>query len=177
MALLLKCQKMKDYNKKRQEWLKNGHGKFTDLADEKKFFAMTKKSPNFVCHFYEKNNEQSKIVDKHLRILTPEHVEAKFCRLNCEKAPFLTKRLRLTELPTILLVKDGKINDFIVGFTDLGNRSDFTTEMMERRIGVSGIIEYKGNLKQPPNGKNTTNQKQTVNRSKKTKRGGQEPQK
>lgn len=37
-------------------------------------------------------------------------------------------------IPTIGLVKENKTKDFIVGFTDLGNRDDFTTEVLEWRI-------------------------------------------
>jgi hypothetical protein len=38
-------------------------------------------------------------------------------------------------IPTIGLVKDNKTKDFVVGFTELGNRDDFHTDMLEWRLG------------------------------------------
>ncbi|KAI8043937.1 hypothetical protein M5D96_000085 [Drosophila gunungcola] len=138
-----RLREMKDLNNKKQEWLRNGHGTYTELADEKEFFEMSKKSPNIVCHFYRDSTERCKIVDMHLKILAAKHV-------NAEKTPFLTQRLRIKVIPTIALVKDSKTKDFIVGFTDLGNCDDFATEMLEWRIAHSGAIDYKGDLMQPP---------------------------
>lgn len=103
---------------------------------------MSKKSPNIVVHFYRDSTERCKIVDKHLQILSKKHIEAKFCKVNAEKSPFLTQRLRIKVIPTIALIKDNKTKDYIVGFDDLGGRDDFTTEMMEWRIAQSGAIEY-----------------------------------
>ncbi|XP_064549246.1 thioredoxin domain-containing protein 9 [Drosophila montana] len=163
-----RLQEMKKLNNKKQEWLRNGHGTYSELADEKEFFEVSKKSPNIVCHFYRDSSERSRIVDMHLKILAAKHVEAKFCKVNAEKTPFLTQRLRIKVLPTIALVKDSKTKDFIVGFTDLGNCDDFSTEMLEWRIAHSGVIEYKGDLMQPPDVK----RKPFINRPQKTIRGG-----
>lgn len=48
------------------------------------------------------------------------------------------------------IVKDSKTVDYIVGFTDLGNCDDFSTEMLEWRIARSGVISYNGDLLHPP---------------------------
>lgn len=82
----------------------------------------------------------------HMQILAKKHIEAKFCKINAEKSPFLTQRLRVKVIPTIVLVKDSKTKDFIVGFTDLGNRDDFNTDTFEWRIAQSGAIEYNVNI-------------------------------
>lgn len=186
-----RIQEMKKLNNKKQEWLRNvrtsiifiydmsfhltsfiyptqGHGTYSELADEKEFFEVSKKSPNIVCHFYRDSTERCRIVDMHLKILAAKHIEAKFCKVNAEKSPFLTQRLRIKVIPTIALVKDSKTKDFIVGFTDLGNCDDFSTEMLEWRIAHSGAIEYKGDLMQPPDVK----RKPFINRPQKTIRGG-----
>lgn len=84
-----------------------------------------------------------KILDKHLSVMAKKHLETKFIKLNVEKAPFLTERLRIKVIPTLALVKDGKTKDYIVGFTDLGNTDDFSTEMLEWRLGCSDIINYR----------------------------------
>lgn len=133
---------LKDLNKKKQEWLNSGHGQYAELKDEKEFFDVSKKSPNIVVHFYRDSTERCKIVDKHLKLLAPKHIETRFCKVNAEQSPFLTQRLKIIVIPTIALIKDSKTKDYIVGFDDLGGRDDFSTEMLEWRIAQSGAIEY-----------------------------------
>lgn len=126
------------------------------MVDEKEFFEVSKKSENIIVHFYRDVTERCKIVDKHLRVLAGKHIEAKFCKVNAEKCPFLTQRLRIKVIPSIALIKDSKTKDFIVGFTDLGNCDDFSTEMLEWRIAQSGAIDYNGDLLTPPDNKKRT---------------------
>lgn len=137
-----RINEMKNQAKKKQEWLQNGHGEYSELSGEKEFFEVSKKSTNIIAHFYRDATERCKIVDHHLKILAKQHLEAKFCKVNAENSPFLTQRLRIKVIPTIAIVKDSKTKDYIVGFTDLGNRDDFSTEMLEWRIAQSGAIDY-----------------------------------
>ena len=53
-------------------------------------------------------------------------------------------------MPTICMAKDGKTVDFIAGFDDLGGREDFETGVLEWRIARAGVIDYSGDLLQPP---------------------------
>lgn len=53
-------------------------------------------------------------------------------------------------IPTIILIKDEIVKDRIVGFTELGNCDDFTTDVLEWRIALSGVIDYDGDLLHPP---------------------------
>lgn len=103
-----------------------------------------------VIHFYRQSTFRCSIVDKHLAILAQKHVETRFCKISVDKAPFLCERMKIRVLPTIVLFKDFKSKDFIIGFDDLGGVDDFTTEMMEWRIARSGIINYNGDLTVPP---------------------------
>jgi len=148
-----RLKEMKQRQEKIVQWKQNGHGEYSELVDEKEFFEVSKKSENIVCHFYRDGAERCKIVDKHLKILAPRHLEARFCKVNAEKCPFLTQRLRIKIIPSIALVKDSKTKDYIVGFTDLGNCDDFSTDMMEWRIAQSGAIDYNGDLLTPPDNK------------------------
>ena len=91
-----------------------------------------------------------KILDKHLAILAKKHMETKFCKINAEKTPFLCDRLKIKVIPTIIMIKDAQTRGYVVGFTDLGNTEDFTTEMLERRIGHAEVINYSGDLNTPP---------------------------
>ena len=56
-----------------------------------------------------------KIVDKHLSQLCEKHYEARFIRLNAEKAPFLTERLKIKVMPTVLMAKDAVVCDRLEG--------------------------------------------------------------
>lgn len=141
---------MKKRAKAKQEWLANGHGEYTEIDGEKEFFTVCNKSEHVVVHFYKNDSPRCKIVDMHLKVLAKKHVETRFVKLDVERAPFLSGRLKIRVIPTIGLVKENKTKDFIVGFTDLGNRDDFSTEMLEWRIARSDIIEYSGDLLVPP---------------------------
>ncbi|XP_075228299.1 thioredoxin domain-containing protein 9 [Lycorma delicatula] len=145
-----RLKQLKKQAQQRQEWIAKGHGEYDELAEEKEFFEVTKKSPDMVVHFYKDNTPRCKIVDHHLKILAKKHIEARFIKLNVERCPFLTERLRIRVIPTIALVKDSKTKDFVVGFTDLGNCDDFSTDMLEWRIAQSGVIDYHGDLLTPP---------------------------
>jgi hypothetical protein len=101
-----------------------------------------------------------KIVDKHLEILARKHLETKFVKLNVDRAPFITERLHIKVLPTIALLIDNIVKDKIVGFTDLGNHDEFSTEILEWRLGKGGVIDYKGDLTSPPD---EHEKKKTVN--------------
>lgn len=145
-----RLEALKKSQKQKQEWLSKGHGEYREIPSEKDFFPEVKDSKNVVCHFYKDSTFRCKIVDKHLSILARKHLETKFIKLNVEKAPFLTERLKIKVIPTLALVKDGKTKDYVVGFTDLGNTDEFSTEMLEWRLGCSDIINYSGNLLEPP---------------------------
>lgn len=145
-----RLEALKKAQKQKQEWLSKGHGEYREIPSEKDFFGEVKESKNVVCHFYRSSTFRCKILDKHLAILAKKHVETKFIKLNVDKAPFLTERLRIKMIPTLALLTDGKTKDYVVGFTDLGNTDEFPTEMLEWRLGCADVINYSGNLMEPP---------------------------
>ncbi|XP_046976122.1 thioredoxin domain-containing protein 9 [Vanessa cardui] len=160
---------MKQRAKQKQEWLAIGHGEYSEIDSEKEFFAVCGKSDSVVCHFYRSDTPRCRIVDMHLRLLARRHLETRFVKLDVERAPFLTGRLKIRVIPTIGLVKANKTKDFIVGFTDLGGRDDFSTEMLEWRIARADVIEYSGDLLVPPT--EAKKQRALQIQSKKTIRG------
>lgn len=141
---------MKKMQEQKQEWLSQGHGQYEEIAEEKEFFNVCKKNKFVVCHFYRDSTLRCKIVDKHLAILAPSHLETKFVKINAEKCPFLVERLRIKVMPTVCLAKEGKTIDYIVGFDDLGKTDEFPTEILEWRIARAGVINYNGDLLHPP---------------------------
>jgi len=145
-----RLEQLKKQEQQKREWLHKGHGQYTEIPGEKEFFKETKDSPRVVCHFYRDSTFRCKIVDKHLSLLASKHIETKFVKVDAERCHFLVERLNVRVLPTILMVKDGKFLDRIVGFDDLGGHDEFTTEMMEWRIARSGVINYSGDLSVRP---------------------------
>ncbi|KAL8190141.1 UNVERIFIED_CONTAM: Thioredoxin domain-containing protein 9 [Gekko kuhli] len=145
-----RLEALKKAQQQKQEWLSKGHGEYREIPSERDFFQEVKESKNVVCHFYRDTTFRCLILDKHLTTLAKKHIETKFIKLNAEKSPFLCERLRIKVIPTLALVKDGKTQDYVVGFTDLGNTDDFTTETLEWRLGCANIINYSGNLMDPP---------------------------
>ena len=133
-----RLQALKKQQQKRQEWLRRGHGEYREV-DEKEFFAEMKKEERMVCHFY-RENWPCKVMDKHLAILCAKHVETKFIKINAEKSPFLTDRLKIWMLPTLALIKNEKTTDYVVGFDDLGGVDDFQTETLAMRLVAGGMI-------------------------------------
>ncbi|XP_057709460.1 thioredoxin domain-containing protein 9 isoform X2 [Corythoichthys intestinalis] len=137
-----RLEALKKAQKQKQEWLSKGHGEYRELPSEKDFFSEVKESKKVVCHFYRNSTFRCKIMDKHLALLAKKHVETKFIKLNAEQAPFLAERLRIKVIPTLALLIDGKSKDYVVGFRDLGNTDEFSTEMLEWRLGCADVINY-----------------------------------
>jgi len=149
----LRAARLKEFKERQvnqKKWLQAGHGEYSELATEKDYFTVCNASERVVAHFYKQGTFRCDIVDKHMKILAPRHLETKFVKLNVEKSPFLTERLNVKTITSIVISVDGKIVDRIVGFTTLGNVDDFTTEMLEWRLAQSDVIEYKGDKSTPP---------------------------
>ncbi|CAB0014889.1 unnamed protein product [Nesidiocoris tenuis] len=155
--------KMKKDNEEKKVWLENNRS----------FSIPQRNRKNVIAHFFKSDSPRSKIMDHHLKILAPQHLEAKFVKLDAEKAPFLTSRLNIRVIPTVLIVIDNVTKDKIVGFTDLGNCDDFSTEILKWRLAQSGSLKYEDDLFNPPE-KTKQNQKtKYVIKTKKTIRSRQ----
>lgn len=150
----LRKNRVKELQKQEEQkriWLINDHGKYEELPEEKMFFDVIKKSENVVIHFFRDSSPRCAIVDKHLKILAAKHIETRFVKFNAEKCPFLAEKLKIKTIPSIVLVQNTIMVDKIVGFTQLGNCDDFSTEVLEWRIAQNKVINYDGDLLIPPN--------------------------
>lgn len=54
------------------------------------------------------------MVDKHLSILAKQHIETRFVKIQAEKSPFLAEKLKIVVLPTLALIKNAKVDDYVV---------------------------------------------------------------
>ncbi|MED6118395.1 hypothetical protein PIB30_002101 [Stylosanthes scabra] len=138
-----RLQQMKKMAEKRSRWISLGHGEYTEIPSEKDFFSVVKASERVVCHFY-RENWPCKVVDKHLSILAKQHIETRFVKINAEKSPFLAEKLKIIVLPTLALIKNAKVDDYVVGFDELGGTDEFSTEELEERLAKAQVIFFEG---------------------------------
>ncbi|KAL1342835.1 hypothetical protein HN51_029326 [Arachis hypogaea] len=138
-----RLQQMKKMAEKRSRWISLGHGEYTEIPSEKDFFSVVKASERVVCHFY-RENWPCKVVDKHLSILAKQHIETRFVKINAEKSPFLAEKLKIIVLPTLALIKNAKVDDYVVGFDELGGTDEFSTEDLEERLAKAQVIFFEG---------------------------------
>ena len=94
-------------------------------------------------HFAHKDFKRCEIVDKHLRILAPAHAGTRFVKIDVERAPFLVDKLHIRVLPAIISFVNGVETDRLIGFEELGNRDDFPTELLLRRLALGRAVVVK----------------------------------
>ncbi|CAD7948455.1 unnamed protein product [Amoebophrya sp. A25] len=134
-----RLEAMKDQHRKAQSAIRAGCGKYDELKDEKEFFQAAKDNPRMACVFFREGNYNSDVMTKHFETLCRRYVTTRFCRINAEKSQFLSEKLHIWMLPSIVLVKDGKTEYTIRGFDELGGM-DFSTERLESILSYREII-------------------------------------
>ncbi|GAB1610004.1 thioredoxin domain-containing protein 9-like [Argonauta hians] len=146
----LRRRRVEELKKRRQQeddWRRLGHGEYEELGSERDFFDACKASRRFVCHFYRDSTARCAIVDKHLKIAAPRHLEARFVKIDVARCPFLVERLRVKVLPAIYASVDSVTACHLRGFDELGGSDDFPTEALLWRLGQAGAVDYQG---EPP---------------------------
>ena len=118
------------------------YGDYTEII-ETEFLDTMLKNEKVVCHFYHKDFERCKIIDKHLRIIAPNHRETSFVKIDAEKTPFFTAKLNVRVLPTIILFIKGKAVHRFIGFQDFGMNDDFPTINLSRQLVIFKMIQPK----------------------------------
>ena len=111
---------------------------------EGEFLPVVTKSKYAVVCFFHKDFERCKIIDMHMQKICAQHPEARFVRLDAEKAPFFITKLQVQVLPTIMTFVEGVAYDRIVGFEELGGEDDFSTMTLIRRLVKAGVLTPKG---------------------------------
>eukprot|EP00980_Cylindrotheca_fusiformis_P028608 scaffold22620_cov131-Cylindrotheca_fusiformis.AAC.3 len=135
---------------KEDEQRAKGHGEVRTIVQDE-FLPECTSSKWVVVHFFHKDFERCKIMDHHLNRIAPLHLSCKFVRIDAEKTPFFVTKLNIRTLPTLLIFKDGKTVDRLVGFEGLlstnssfKNPDEFTTSSLGRFLERTGCIEYEG---------------------------------
>jgi thioredoxin-like negative regulator of GroEL len=127
---------------KRQKMSHKGHGDLTDIT-EGDFLEVMTKTELVVCHFFHRDFERCKIMDKHLKILAAKYFTTRFCRISAPDTPFFVAKLSVQLLPCVIFFVNGVAVDRVIGFDELGAKDDFPTEMLEARILACGVIRVQ----------------------------------
>lgn len=129
-----------------------GHGEVRTISQDE-FLTECTSSEFVVVHFFHKEFELCKIMDHHLKIIAtnPQHLACKFVRIDAEKAPFFVAKLKIKILPSLIVFKNGKTFERLLGFEGLvdspGSRrtsdiEDFPTCRLGYWLESVGAIEY-----------------------------------
>jgi len=138
---------LKAQHQEKAENLSKGHGQYREISQDE-FLPEVTGSRHVLVHFYHKDFMRCKIMDKHLAILAPAHVEAKFLKINAEKAPFFVGKLQVKILPTIIYFKESIAEERVQGFEGLtkgmakGAEDEFPTSVLATKLARLGAIEY-----------------------------------
>ena len=141
-----RLETLKVQQRKKQEWALMGHGRYMELSDTKEFFAAAKTSERVICHFYRSATRYCENIDASLSKLALKHVESRFVKIDAEKSDFLVQKLGIVLMPTVVLVKDGKVVHQIQGFDELGGTPEFSTQLLAWVISTHGVLTYDGDM-------------------------------
>merc|ERR1712023_15067 len=144
MGQRIKAKRIAEMKKKaelQQDAVCNGHGKLTKINDQQEVFAAAKKSPRMVVIFTRNSNKYGKAMLEHAELLAQKHLEARFLWVDAENAPFLTDRLNIYMLPTIVCIKDNKVDKQHNGLNEIDGSGKYTSGMLEYLLHVDGILD------------------------------------
>jgi len=133
-------EELKAIFKKKEENKSQGFGHYEQM-DEKDMLKLASQIKYVVIHFHSNEFPNCDIMDQHLKLLAPKHLDVRFIKCDVHKSPFLTKRWKIRTLPTLCVVVHTVLIDKIIGFTDLGNRVDFPTIALEKRLAEAGVLK------------------------------------
>ena len=92
-----------------QMWANNGHGTFMKISDQKDFFNVSKQSKKVIVLFTRDANKYGTVMKEHMTVLSQQHMEARFVWVDAENAPFITEKLNIWMLPTIVCIENNKV--------------------------------------------------------------------
>merc|ERR1711977_54464 len=119
----------------------NGHGKLTKINDQQEFFAAAKVSVRLICIFTRNSNKYGKAMLEHAELLAGKHLEARFIWVDAENAPFLTDRLNIYMLPTIVCIKDNKVHKQHNGLNEIDGSGKYTSGMLEYLLQCDEMLD------------------------------------
>lgn len=126
------------------------HGIYDIITSEKEVLKITTSTKFCVVHFYHKEFRRCEIMDKHLMPIARKHFKTRFVKIDVDNTPFLVEKMKIQILPCVVCFVDGVSTDRLIGFQDLGNNDNFSTDMLEKRLATAGVIKSSEQLNVKP---------------------------
>ena len=140
----IKANRLKEMRRKAEEQemhKHNGHGSLSKINDQQEFFGAAKKSNRMICIFTRNSNKYGKVMLEHAELLAQKHLEARFIWVDAENAPFLTDRLNIYMLPTIVCIKDNKVHKQHNGLNEIDGTGKYTSGMLEYLLHCDDMLD------------------------------------
>lgn len=128
----------------RAQWEHQGHGSLHHARSDKEFFDAARGCARVVACFARASSRPCDAMERLLTQLAPRHLEAKFVRVDAERCPFLADRMRVTVLPTLAVLVDGKAEGYQVGFDGLPGGDVCGAAALEARLVDLGGLRPEG---------------------------------
>ena len=142
-----RIEELKREHNQRAEHVSLGHGSLRTITQDEFLPECTGTSRFVVVHYYHDDFERCKIMDYHLRLIAPEHIEAKFVRIDASKSPFFVSKLRIQTLPSLFVFDMGREIGRLTGFEGLAlnpNKPDeWHTGRLQEWLSSTGAIRYE----------------------------------
>merc|ERR1711998_105075 len=74
-------------------------------------------------------------------LLSQRHLEARFIWVDAENAPFLTDRLNIYMLPTIVCIKDNKVHKQHNGLNEIDGSGKYSSGMLEYLLHIDEMLD------------------------------------
>jgi thiol-disulfide isomerase/thioredoxin len=129
--------------------LANGHGQYRTISQDEFLPECASTSSEYVAvHFFHREFQRCDIMDHHLKRIAEQHTTCKFVRMDAEKAPFFVTKLNIKTLPTVLVFRNGKTTDRLIGFEGLLPEDEkdpdtWETRRLQEWLSKTGAIDYK----------------------------------
>jgi len=126
----------------RAAWSAAGHGSVGEGLSEKELLAATKASTRLVAAFVRPGggNVYATELEAHLTKLAGAHLETRFVRMDAERSPFLSNKLRLRVLPALVWFRGGKVARVLHGLGEVDPSGRFTTGVLEAVLFEGGML-------------------------------------
>jgi len=129
----------------RAAWEQQGHGTLHKARSDKEFFDAARGAQRCVACFVRSSaSRPCDAMERLLSQLAPKHLEAKFVMVDAEKCPFLADRMRVTVLPTVAALVEGKAEGYQVGFDGLEGGDRCSAAALEARLVDLGALRSEG---------------------------------
>jgi len=108
-----RIEEMKREKLMKDHWRSQGHGRYREIENERSFFTEVGPHERAVCVVHGDNDDLGNDLHTELGALAESHLETAFLRLRESKAHFMLQMLDLEGLPSIFILRHGKVTTSI----------------------------------------------------------------